>query len=112
MVEKFTFDGIDFKVVQQFEGWKIGFLRYSDRFSKFDRLERHLLTDEAFILLDGEAVLYTEDQTIPMEKCMVYNFPKGEWHHITVTKNTTVMVVENSNTCDDNTEIKFLGEDK
>ena len=110
MVEKFTFNGIDFKVVHQFEGWKIGFLRYSDRFSKFDRLERHLLTDEAFILLDGQAVLYTEDESIPMEKCIVYNFPKGAWHHITVSEDATVMVVENSSTCDENTEIKFLGE--
>ena len=110
MIEKLTFDGQDFKAVLDFESWRIGFLRYSERFSKFDRLERHLLTDEAFILLDGGAVLYTDKERMQMQKCMVYNIPKGEWHHITVGKDTTVMVVENSNTTDQNTQIKFIKE--
>ena len=66
MIEKKTFNGVDYKVVHEFEGWKIGFLRYSDRFSKFDRLERHLLTDEVFVLLEGQAVLYTDKEEIIM----------------------------------------------
>ena len=69
MIEKYEFSGEDFKVMMQFEGWKIGFLRYSERFSEFKQLERHLETDEAFVLLSGEAVLYTETETVEMEKC-------------------------------------------
>ena len=110
MIEKKTFNGVDYKVVHEFEGWKIGFLRYSDRFSKFDRLERHLLTDEVFVLLDGEAVLYTDKEEIIMEKNFIYNIPKAEWHHIVVSEDAYVMVVENANTGDDNTEIKFIKE--
>lgn len=110
MIEKITFNGVDFKAVLDFEGWRIGLLRFSDRFSKFDRLERHLLTDEAFILLDGKATLYTETEQVEMQKCVIYNIPKGEWHHITVDETTMVMVVENSNTCDENTQIKFIKE--
>lgn len=110
MIEKFNFTGEDFKVAMQFEGWKIGFLRISKRFSVFDRLERHLLTDEAFILLSGSAVLYTDKEQMEMLPCFVYNVPKGEWHHITVSPDATVLVVENSNTCDENTEIKFIKE--
>lgn len=106
MIEKYTFNGNDFKSVLQFEGWKIGLLRYSERFSSFKVLERHLLTDEAFILLLGSAVLYTETEQIEMEKGVVYNVPKGEYHHIVVSEDATVMVVENSNTSKDNTEIK------
>ena len=108
MIEKFSFLGKDFQVAMTFENWKIGLLRYSERFSKFDRLERHLLTDEAFILLSGEATLYTDKEQVEMETNIVYNIPKAEWHHITVSKDATVMVVENASTCDDNTEIKFL----
>ncbi len=108
MIEKYSYEGQDFSVAMQFEGWKIGLLRYSDRFSKFDRLERHLLTDEAFILLDGTATLYTDTESVEMQKCIVYNIPKAVWHHITVSENATVMVVENSSTGDDNSEIKFL----
>ena len=108
MIEKYEFSGEDFKVMMQFEGWKIGFLRYSERFSEFKQLERHLETDEAFVLLSGEAVLYTETETVELEKCKLYNIPKGEWHHITVSNDATVMVVENSNTSKDNTERKCL----
>ena len=104
MIEKYEFSGEDFKVMLQFEGWKIGFLRYSDRFSEFKQVERHLRTDEAFILLDGKAVLYTENERCEMKKCTLYNIPKGVWHHIVVSRDATVMVVENADTSADNTE--------
>ena len=41
-IEATTFTGSDFKVMTAFEGWKIGFLRYSDRFSDFKVIERHI----------------------------------------------------------------------
>ncbi len=104
MIQEFNFDGEDFKVMMRFEGWKIGFLRYSERFSKFNQLERHTETDEAFVLISGSATLYTENEAKPMKKCTLYNIPKGVWHHITVSKKATVMVVENSSTSKDNTE--------
>lgn len=108
MIEKYEFSGEDFKVMMQFEGWKIGFLRYSERFSEFKQLERHLETDEAFVLLSGEATLYTENGSCKMEKCTLYNIPKGTWHHITVKPDATVMVVENSDTSKGNTEKKSV----
>lgn len=109
MIDISNFAGEDFKVVTEAEKWKIGFLRYSERFSKFSTLERHLLTDEAFILLKGRAVLYIEDENgvvvrYKMKKRQVYNVHKQVWHHITVSKNATVMVVENQNTSKENTE--------
>jgi len=108
MIEKYGFNGEDFKSVLEFESWKIGLLRYSERFSEFTRLERHLLTDEAFILLEGQATLYTDTEEEIMQTGIVYNIPKGVWHHIVVSRDATVMVVENANTSSDNTEIKFI----
>lgn len=104
------FKGEDFKVAMQFEGWKIGFLRYSERFSDFKVLERHLETDEAFILLEGEATLYENFEACKMEKCKVYNIEKGVWHHIVVSENATVIVVENSSTSLKNTERKAVNQ--
>ena len=43
----------------KFNTWRIGFIKYAERFSMVEYLERHLETDEAFILLDGEATLHT-----------------------------------------------------
>ena len=83
-MEIHTFDGENFKVVMEFDGWKIGFLRYGDRFSDYNCEERHLETDEAFFLLEGKAVLIEEGTEYEMEKCKVYNVRKGMWHHIVV----------------------------
>lgn len=105
-VEISRFAGTDFQVMTQFEGWKIGLLRYSQRFSACCQMERHLETDEVFVLLEGSATLYVEDQKIPMEKCAIYNVRKAAWHHIVVSEDATVLVVENNNTSRDNTEKK------
>ena len=41
-----------------------------------------------------------------MEMCTIYNVRKAAWHHIVVSEDATVLVVENSNTSRDNTEKK------
>ncbi len=107
-MEIYNFCGEDFKSVMQFEGWKIGLLRHSERFSAFTVEERHLKTDEAFILLEGNATLYEEKKPYIMEKCKVYNVKKGLWHHIVVSEDATVLIVENSDTTNENTERKYL----
>ena len=108
-MEKYLYDGEDFKAVLTTTNWKIGLLRFSERFSKPCVLERHLKTDEAFVLLNGSADLYIKkaDETLeitPMENGVIYNIPKGEWHHIVVSRDALVMVVENSDTSKENTE--------
>ena len=105
-MEIFEFNEQGFKVLMQFEGWKIGMLRYCERFSAHNGDERHLETDEAFVLLEGSAVLYEEEKEYVMEKCKVYNIKKGMWHHIVVSPDAYVMVIENSNTSAENTERK------
>lgn len=100
------FTGEDFKVVKKTESWKIGFLRYSDRFADFGVLERHMETEESFILMEGSAVLYEDFQSYDMEKGKVYSISKGVWHHIVVSKDATVIVVENADTSLENTERK------
>ena len=75
-MEVFEFHGEDFKEVHEFEGWKIGLLRYSERFSVYKGEERHNETDETFVLLEGEAVLYVDGIAYNMEKCKVYNVKK------------------------------------
>ena len=105
----YSYDGEDFKVAFQTDAWKIGLLRYSERFSDFKVMERHLKTPEIFVLLSGSATLYISKadesvETTVMEANKVYEVPAGEWHHITVSSDATVLVVENSDTSKENTE--------
>lgn len=59
MMQKLRFDGEGFNVMMKFGVRRIDFIKYAERFSKVEYLERHLETDEAFFLLDGDATLHT-----------------------------------------------------
>ena len=111
MINIYSYNESDFKAVFSFEGWKIGLLRYSDRFSHIGIWERHTQTAEVFVLMSGTAELYIKsNQNIISEKMeanKVYEVPKGEWHHIVVSKDATVLVIENSDTSKDNTEKQY-----
>lgn len=95
------------------DGWLVGLLSYGEKFSRLSALERHNLTDEAFVLNCGEATLYTADKDLnitphKMEKGAVYTVKKGEWHHIVVSKDALVTVVENSDTSKENSDYLTL----
>ncbi len=102
-------EGKQWEIGAQFEGWLVGLLAYGEKFSRFSMLERHNQTDEAFILVKGEATLYIADKEInvteyKMERGALYNVPKGEWHHIVVSRDALVAVVENSDTSSENSD--------
>ena len=109
-MKSFQYTDADFKVVYQNEGWKIGLLRCSERFSALTRMERHLCTDEVFVLLSGQATLYVcrENKGLqeqPLERDTVYAVEQGEWHHLVVSAGATVLVAENGDTSKENTEV-------
>ena len=108
MIEIGTHTDAGFKVMVESGEWKLGLLRYNERFSRFAEMERHLLTDEVFVLLAGEATLYTDRETLKMEQGSVYNVPTGVWHHIVVSTDATVLVVEDRSTSKENTEKKYF----
>ena len=115
MIEVKEYRGEGFLPLVDFEAWRVAFLRCNERFSALTTRERHLATDEVFVLLTGQATLYAWDendamQALEMEGCKVYNVPKGVWHHIVASPDATVLVVENSNTVKENTERRVLTE--
>lgn len=105
-VSRHTAEG--FRVMAEYGGWKVGMLRYNERFSCLKEMERHLLTDEIFVLLSGTATLYTDSQSLEMEQGSIYNIPAGVWHHIVVSEDANVLVVENRDTSIENTQKKTL----
>ena len=88
--------------------WTLASLNYAPRFDEanFEKLERHLLTDETFVLLCGRATLVVGEgaERVEMEPLRYYNVKAGVWHHIFVDPGTRVLVAENSDTSKANTE--------
>lgn len=88
--------------------WCVASVCHCERIAKAtkQRLERHLETDEVFVLLQGNAKLYLgeEMQEIVMTECCIYFVDKGVWHTITTEPGTKVLIVEKSDTGPENTE--------
>ena len=86
--------------------WRVAFLNHGDVFAKPTYLERHLETDEAFVLLEGAATLLigADRREAVMERNRVYNVRKGVWHQIVTVPGTRCLVIENADTSLENSE--------
>lgn len=110
----FDYQGYGYKTLHIFEDWRVAGLRYAQIFEieNFYRVERHLKTDEIFVLLQGDAYLIIGDtqnvakelSVVEMECGKFYNIKRSVWHHIVTSKDANVLIVENSNTSPDNSE--------
>ena len=93
-----------------YDSWCVAFLNYAERFDKITYLERHLLTDEVFVLLQGSAELWIGEtcERVKLEPFKIYNVKAGVWHAIRVSRDAKVLIVENSNTAKENSEYMDL----
>lgn len=79
-------------------------------YSRIADMQRHLETDESFILLQGKAVLFAaagenapgELEAYVMEPGVIYTVPKGIWHTQSMTEDVKILLVENSGTVAEN----------
>ena len=104
-----------------FAGWRVAVLNYLDSIhpTRISDMERHLETDEAFILLRGKAVLIVGGngrQAVDLIPCemvseKVYNVRAGVWHTVLLSPDASVLIVENSDTGEGNSEKCNLDDD-
>lgn len=107
------YEGEGYSSVVKFAGWRIGLINPSEKFDKLTFFERHNLTDEVFILLSGNATLYTADkehnyESHEMKNGLLYKVRAAEWHAVTLEDGALVMVVENVDTSKENSEYFYL----
>ena len=101
-----------YKPVIDYGEWRVAQLNYIDELEteQIDNFHRHHETDEVFVLLEGECILFLADDNLEnihaqnMEKFKMYNVKKGAWHTHTLTENAKVLIVENRDTGDDNSD--------
>lgn len=90
------------------DGWRVAYLNAAPRFTPegMTRLERHMETDEVFVLLSGEATLYIgrPAEQVKMVQGAFYNVRRATWHGIIVSPDARVLIVENDSTSRDNSE--------
>ncbi len=86
--------------------WCVAYLNNCPEYTKNTMMERHMKTDEVFVLLKGTATLFIgRDRTpVEMELHKIYNVQVGTWHNIICSEDASVLIAENSDTDRSNTE--------
>ena len=111
-LEIFEHNGVGYDPTMNFESWRVAIANFGEHFDKdrYNYLERHMLTDEVFVLLSGQATLIIgkEFSKIPLETGKIYNVKKGAWHAMLMEEDAKVLIVENHNTARENSEYYYF----
>ncbi len=108
--------------VIDYDKWRVAILNEIDELyvGNLTKMQKHMESDEVFVLLRGKCTLFVGDgdeeigniSKYDLEPYKCYNVKKGTWHTHTLTEEGKVLIVENRNTCDDNSPEKELNEDQ
>lgn len=88
-IEVSEYSGAGYLPLVNFGSWRVAVANYGPHFDRatYRYFERHLLTDEVFVLLEGEAEL-VEGGAEPMrlEAGKLYNVRQGVWHALLLSE--------------------------
>lgn len=108
------FDGVGYQPLIDYGSWRVAILNWLDnvRPNLNNIMERHTETDEVFVLTRGKGVLLMGgngpqvDEVLPqtMEIGKIYNVKRNAWHTILLSREASVLLVENNDTGDQNSE--------
>ena len=99
--------------------WKIAISNSEEKEIVKD-ISRHLETDESFILLEGTGYIITAKEKEgkllfdwhEISPGVIYTVEKNEWHVHKWDENTKVLIIENSDTSDLNSDKYILTEEE
>lgn len=104
LIEEYTYNKEGYNPSLISEGWQVAFLNYTatESLDSIDKLDIHLKTDEAFILLSGQAALIAAKITerditydiVDMKQYVIYNIPVNTWHKIAMYPGSKVCIIE------------------
>jgi len=122
LLEVRSFEGSGYQPLIDYGAWRVAILRYLDdiRPDRIDRMERHNETDEVFVLLRGRGVLLIGgngaqvDAIRPqvMESGKIYNVKKAAWHTILLSRDASILLVENRDTGERNSEYMQISQEQ
>lgn len=119
---EYRYDGEALKRVYENAQWTVGIKNWkpANDIEQIGNLERHNRTDELFVLLNGSCTLvYAEEEgsslileTVEMKPYAVYQIPPTLWHNTVMTRDAKLLLIENSDTSMENSDLRDLSEDE
>lgn len=114
LLEVYSYQGDGFKPLVVYKSWRVAILNFTNELEpeNINRVERHPETDEVFVLTRGMGVLFVGEgepeimKLYPqvMEQDVIYNVKPHTWHTIELSRDASVLIVENADTGENNSE--------
>jgi ureidoglycolate hydrolase len=108
------YHGEGYQPLVDFGAWRVAVLRWEpgSRPEAIEYFERHIQTDEVFILLEGWATILIggnqenadKIQAAVMEMGKLYNVRQNTWHSALLSRDALLLIVENCDTGKANSE--------
>ncbi|MEY8356241.1 cupin [Lachnospiraceae bacterium 54-53] len=121
-IAAYEFTGEGMQRVYENGKWTVGIKNWkpANDVTGIDCLERHNKTDELFVLAEGTCTLVYANETekglkfgaVKMEPDKVYNIPAALWHNTITGKDTKMILIEDSNTSMENSDILELDKEQ
>ncbi len=121
LLEVLEYNGEGYKPLMHYGAWRVAILRWIVGLQPEAQtyMERHLQTDEVFVLLNGQVWLVLGGNSAKadslciqkMEQGKLYNVRQNVWHTVVLSKDATILIVEENNTGEANTEYCGLSEE-
>ncbi|MDW2797082.1 cupin [Clostridium boliviensis] len=121
-IAQYEFAGEGMQRVYENEKWTVGIKNWkpANDITGIDCLERHNKTDELFVLTEGTCTLVYANETesglefnsVKMVPGKVFNIPAALWHNTITQKDTKLILIEDSNTSMENSDILKLDKDQ
>jgi ureidoglycolate hydrolase len=106
--------GTGYQPLIDYSDWRVAILRWEEASlpGNIESMERHTQTDEVFVLLDGWATLLIggnqgkvdDIQAEVMSSGKLFNVKQNTWHTILLSRDASILIVENRDTGQDNSE--------
>jgi ureidoglycolate hydrolase len=120
LLEVREYKGEGYQSLIHFGDWRVAILRWEKALQpeQINAMERHTQTDEVFVLLEGQATLILggKDGVVVgvypqvMENDKLYNVKQDVWHTVVLSRDASILIVEDRDTGKENTEFCILSE--
>ncbi len=121
LLEILEYTGEGYKPLMHYGAWRVAILRWLESLQPENQtyMERHTQTDEVFVLLNGQVWLVLGGNSAKagsvhiqkMEAGKLYNVRQNVWHTVVLSKDATILIVEENDTGEANTEYCGLSEE-
>ena len=108
LIEVHEYNGQGYKPLMAFCAWRVAVLNGTPELLpvNLNKMQRHNLTDEVFVLLEGRCILFLGEgsegveriHAVDMQPGKAYNVRQGCWHAHTLSSGARVLIVENDDT--------------